>query len=156
MASEYLRFFHIAAAFLLVAGIALATYGGQKASRSRDPDRFEGHLRTSAVGGMPAFVGTLAVSILGILTAWKQGWPLTSTGWLIASYIAVFFAVVFPAVTLKRWGEKAEALMPQARERGEVLPEQIRLIGGRAARLAEATLVGLLAFILVLMVFKPF
>ena len=156
MELEYLRFFHIASAFLLVSGIALAVYGGQRATRTKDVDQFEMHLNTAKTGGIIATVSTVIVSVLGVLTAWRLHLPLTSTGWLIASYITVFAAVALPNMIEARNGIKAMNLMPQAREKGEVLPEQIHLIDGPIPRLAGLVNLGLLIFILVLMVFKPF
>ena len=91
----------------------------------------------SAFGGMLAGGGTVLVSILGILTAWQQGWALTSTGWLLAAYVSVFVAIVVPPLTLKKYGDKAKALMSEAYQKGEVLAEQRRLVSGPQARAAE-------------------
>ena len=68
----------------------------------------------------------------------------------------MFVALITPLVTLKRYGDRAMVLMPQARERGEILREQIDLVSGPKARIAGHFLSGLLVFIIVLMVFKPF
>ena len=65
-------------------------------------------------------------------------------------------ATVVPPLTLKKYGDKAKALMPEAYQKGAVLPEQQRLVGGRQARAVELFMWALLAFIIVLMVFKPF
>ena len=100
--------------------------------------------------------GTLLTAVFGILTAWQQNWPLTTTGWLSATYVVVIVAFITPLLTLKRYGDRAMALMPEAREKGEVLPEQMDLITGPKARVAGLFLWGLLIFIIVMMVFKPF
>ena len=156
MAWEYLRFFHIAIAFLYVGAVALAVYGQQRAVRSRSPQVFEIYLRTAAFGGMMAGVGIVLASVFGVLTAWQQGWPLTSTGWLLGAYISVFVMLFLGIFVQRRNTNKALALLPQAQETGQVLPEQFRLIDGLAARLTNLLSMGLLVFVIVLMVFRPF
>ena len=157
MAHEYLKFFHLIFAFVMVGGIVLAIYGTAKAVKTEDPDQFEGHLKAGETGGKLASVGLIAVSIFGVLTAWKQGWPLTSTGWLNATYVSVFIGgIVMPMAFDMRNAKKVKALMPKAREAGKVLPEQVRILAGPAARLTGVINMGILIFIVVLMVFKPF
>ncbi len=156
MASEYLKFFHLVFGFILVSGVVLAAYAELMARRARDLTQFEVYLKVGGFGGMLAGGGTLLTAVFGILTAWQQNWPLTTTGWLSATYVVVIVAFITPLLTLKRYGDRAMALMPEAREKGEVLPEQMDLITGPKARVAGLFLWGLLIFIIVMMVFKPF
>ncbi len=156
MAWEYLKFFHLVFGFVLVSGVVLAAYAEVMAPRTRDLGQFEAYLKVGNFGGMLAGLGTVMASVFGILTAWQQNWPLTSTGWLSATYVVMIVAFITTLITLKRYGDRAVALMPEARAGGEVLPEQIDLVSGPKARFAGLFLWGLLVFVIVLMVFKPF
>ena len=156
MAWEYLKLFHLIFGFVLVTGVVMAEYAELMARRTNDLPQFEVYLKLGNFGGMLAGSGTLLTSVFGILTAWQQNWPLATTGWLTATYIVVFIALITPLITLKRYGDRATALMPEARERGAILPEQIDLVSGPKARIAGHFLSGLLIFVIVLMVFKPF
>ena len=156
MAWEYLKFFHLIFAFLLVTGIGLALYGTQRAAHTSKPSAFDLFLREARFGGILAAFGSVLTGIFGVLTAWKQGWALTSTNWIIAAYISLFIAILIGFFVDRRNGEKARGLMQKAYQDGKVLPEQIQLIDGIRARLSALANAGILVFLIVLMVFKPF
>ena len=118
MAWEYLKFFHLVFGFVLVSGIVLAAYAEVMAPRTRDLGQFEAYLKVGNFGGMLAGLGTVMASVFGILTAWQQNWPLTSTGWLSATYVVMNATTITTLITLKRYGDRAVALMPEARAGG--------------------------------------
>jgi uncharacterized membrane protein len=155
MSWEYLKFFHIMFAFMLVTGVSMAQYGALKARRTEDVHAFGVYLSLSKSGGMLSGMSVFAVGILGILTAWDQGWQLTGTRWLEISYVITVIGTVLPPLTLKRWGEAAGKLMPQAMQQGRVLPEQTALIASTRYRAVDTFMNTLLVLIIILMVFKP-
>lgn len=156
MAWEYLKFFHIFFAFIMMGGIFLSQYAIVNARKTSEPRTFATYLKMSASGGMMAGFGLVSVSLLGVLTAWQQNLDLTATGWLNGAYGAAILAFIIPPLTFARWEKQAAALMPEAEEKGEVLPEQHRLVGGPQYRIVNIALSALLVWMLVLMVFKPF
>ena len=156
MAWEYLKFFHLVFAFVMMGGIFLSQYAIVQARRTTEPSIFATFLKMSAFGGMLGAIGLVSVSVLGVLTAWQQDLSLTATGWLNAAYATVIVALVIPPLTFARWEKRAVALMPEAEAQGEVLPEQKRLVGGPQYRVVNSVMSALLVWMLVLMVFKPF
>lgn len=155
MASEYLKFFHLMFAFVLVTGVVMAQYGVFKARRTEDVNSFGVYLSLSKTGGMLSGMSVFAVGVFGILTAWEQGWELTGTRWLEISYAITIIGAVLPVLTLKRWGEAAGKMMPQAMEQGRVLPGQRELITGPRYRAVDTFMNTLLVIIIALMVFQP-
>jgi uncharacterized membrane protein len=155
MAWEYLKFFHIVFAFLLVTGVGLIQYGHARAMRTQDPREFGLFLSMTRSGGMITGIAVIVVGILGILTAWQQKWLLTDTLWLNISYALTIVGTILPPLTLKRWGEAAGKLMPQAIQQGKVLPEQRALIGSVKYRGVDLLMNALLIAIIIVMVFKP-
>lgn len=153
---EYLKFFHIIAAFMMVGGIMMSEVVVRRARKTTDPQTFGTYMGLGRTSGITSSVGLVLASIFGVLTAWRMGLPLTTTGWLNASYGIAIVATLVPPLTFVRWERQASALMPQAVERGEVLPEQQRLIGGPQFIAVNAFMSFLLVLILVLMVFRPF
>jgi uncharacterized membrane protein len=156
MAWEYLKFFHIFFAFIMMGGIFLSQYGIVNARKTTEPGTFATYLKMSAAGGKMSMIGLLAVSLLGVLTAWQQDLDLTATGWLNGAYGAAILALVIPFFTFVRWEKQAALLMPDAQDQGEVLPEQHRLIGGPQYRIVNVVMTVLIVWMLALMVFKPF
>ena len=155
MAWEYLKFFHILFAFMLVTGIGLIQYGQARARKTQDPGEFGLYLSMTKSGGMITGIAVIIVGILGILTAWQQKLALTETTWLNLSYAITIVATVTPPLTLKKWGEAAGKLMPQAIQQGRVLPEQTALLSSMRYRGVDLFMNVLLITIIVLMVFKP-
>ena len=155
MAWEYLKFFHIMFAFVLVTGVFLAQYGTARARRTDDVQAFGIYISLAKTGGMLSGMSVFAVGVLGILTAWDFGWPLTGQRWLEISYVITIIGTVVPPLTLKRWGEAAGKMMPQAIEQGRVLPEQKAVISSRQYFAVDIFMNTLLILIIVLMVFKP-
>jgi uncharacterized membrane protein len=156
MAWEYLKFFHIVSAFVLVTGVSFIQYGHARAIRSQDVRAFGFYLSLVKSGGMMTGLGVVLAGTFGILTAWQQKWPLTDTGWLNAAYAVTIVATILPQFTLKRWGQQAGKMMPQAMQQGKVLPEQLAVLTSPKYRAVDLFMLGLLVFIVVLMVFKPF
>ena len=156
VAWEYLKFFHIVFAFVMVGGISISEYAMVQARRTTEPATFGAFVRMSAAGGIVSGVSLIVVSVLGVLTAWQQHIPLTSTGWLNAAYATVIVATILPMATFARWGKKAEGLVPEALEKGAVLPEQKQLISGTRYHLVNGLMILLLVWVVYIMVFKPF
>ncbi|MDA0676425.1 MAG: hypothetical protein O2788_00280 [Chloroflexi bacterium] len=61
-----------------------------------------------------------------------------------------------PPLTLKRWGQAAGKMMPQAMAAGKILPEQRELMTGTKHLAVEVFMNALLIFFFFDMVFKPF
>ncbi len=152
---DFLVFMHILFLAILLSGIGVANYASIRAGRTNDVREFGIYLKMGSTGGMLAPVALIAMAIFGVWAASEIGYSLTD-GWLIAAYITVVVAMVVPGVTFARWGSEAEKLMPEALEKGEILPRQRELITGTRARITEAFMMALLIFILYDMVYKPF
>jgi uncharacterized membrane protein len=155
MAWEYLKFFHLLFAFIMMGGMFISQYAIIQARRTDEPGLFGIYLRMSKVGGSMAGGGLLVVSLLGGLTAWQQNIPM-STGWLSAAYATAIVAFIIPPLTFARWEKQAAALMPDAEAQGEVLAAQKQLIAGPRFRVVNSIITALLVWMLMLMVFKPF
>jgi uncharacterized membrane protein len=157
------RVLHVAVAFWFVGG-----FGGRAlvlfhARHSRDVQSVA--TLTELAGAFDRLMvipGSSLVLLLGLTTAWFQGYPLfgflqgSHTNWVLASLV-LFIGVMAlgPTVFLptSRTLDRAVAL---AQVDGEVTPALSAALNSRKANLALGAEVVVVALIIVLMVVKPF
>jgi hypothetical protein len=133
------------------------------AARADDVGALGALLRLSAVFEERMVIpGSVAVLVLGLLTAWLQGQPLLGflqgapTNWLLASLLLYLSTLVLvPTVFLPRGGRFAAALA-EAHRRGEVTPALRAAFADPVTKAAHAYEVGVVVVVLVLMIAKPF
>lgn len=153
-----LKLGHVAAAFALVAGLAGRWALLTRAAEATDVERQ--HLLAEAASPFERAVqvGSGSVILLGLATAWAQGYPwlgLTTPWILVSVLILVPMIVLVPAVFIPR-GRTFEAAMADARAKGIITPALRAAWRDPAVTFARRyELVGT-ALIVALMVLKPF
>lgn len=157
--SEWVVLLHVLTAFWFVAGLVGRDVTLGKSRRNRDvgvvAELAELAGRFDRLMVVP---GSIAVFVLGLLTVWVQGRPLTGSGnwWLLISLLLYLSLIpLIPLVFIPR-GKVFELALTDALERGEVTPALTTAFEDRAVlatRLYERLMV---VAVIVLMVTKPF
>jgi predicted integral membrane protein DUF2269 len=155
----WLRFLHVIVAFWFIAGILGRNVVIWRAARSPDVKVVDGLMDTA--GSLEMLMvrpGSIAVLLLGLLTAWQEHLPWFESGayWLPTALLAFLSAMLLiPLVFLPRGRVFAQALS-DSRERGIVLPELTTAFRDRAVWFARGYEIVMIAFVISLMVLKPF
>ncbi len=157
MAANLLLFLHILFVLIFFGGTVVATVSGFRLATAKDVKEIAGLAQMNQVAEFgliyPAYV---LVGIFGWLTAWQQGWALTGTGWLTASYIVSGVALIMSVAILSRFSMRLKALATESLKQGSVSKPLAQLQASKMPMMVSNFLHILLIFMLVLMVFKPF
>jgi uncharacterized membrane protein len=158
-----LKFLHILAALWLVSGLLGRGITLRQASRTQDI-----HTTTALLqlGGFferrMAIPGSMAVFVLGLFTAWVQGWPMlgflqgSSINWVLASIL--LYLSLFPLISLVfiPRGKLFEAALQEAQAQGQVTPRLTAAFNDRVVAAGHIYELAAVAVIVYLMVVKPF
>lgn len=156
--SGLLKLLHIALAMALVTGVIGRWLLLRSAERSETMDRTEALLEASDPFEMTVRVSSMLVVVVGLLTAWAQGYPWLglTTGWMLAALILSFgIAAMVPTIFLPR-GRRFAIALDGARSAGQVTPELHAAFADPTVRAAHVAELIALAAIVALMVLKPF
>jgi hypothetical protein len=157
--AEWAKLLHVVVAFWFVAGLIGRTVVIRQAARSPDVPAVAGLMGLAGrFEKLMVIPGSFAVLVAGLLTTWAQHRPWFEHGayWLVTSLAAyVALIALVPLVFLPR-GRVFEAALQDARARGMVTPELGAAFQDRAVWLARTTEGAVVAFIVALMVLKPF
>ena len=153
-----LKLAHVFAAFALVTGFVGRGILLSRAARGADVE--QQHLLAGAAWPFEAAVrvSSGAVIILGLVTAWAQGyeWFGLTTPWMLISVLLILpMFVLVPAVFVPR-GRVFEAEMEAARQVGEVTDGLRRAWADSAVAAARRYELVATGLIVALMVLKPF
>ncbi|MCH8191738.1 MAG: DUF2269 family protein [Chloroflexi bacterium] len=157
MASEYYEFFHIVFVLIFFSGTIVAMLAERNA-------RNESNIHTvrSLVGMVHhswmylVNLPLVLTGIFGALTAWQLELPLTDTGWLNAAYGAIIVSVALALAVTFGHSRRVLRLAERDAQQGAKSPELQALLSSPAPRIATPVLHAIVAYIIVLMVFKPF
>ena len=157
--TQWLKLLHVVIAFWFVAGLIGRTVVIRQASRSAEVATVTELMRLAGrFENLMVIPGSVAVLVAGLFTAWSQHHPWFAQGsyWLptaVGTYVASMALV--PLVFLPR-GRVFEAALEGARNAGRVTPELTAAFRDRAVWAARTTEALVVAFVLALMVLKPF
>ena len=158
-----LKFLHVLVAFWMTAGIVGRTVTQVRAERTKDIPSVQ--LLMELIGrfdGLMVIPGSSAVFVLGLLTAWAQGYPMLGflqgarTNWLLISlvlWIGVFALV--PTIFIPR-GKAFGVAMEEATSAGRVTDRLTAAFRDPLVRFAHIYEVVAVLVIIWLMVAKPF
>ena len=158
-----LKFLHVLVAFWMTAGIVGRTVAQVRAERTREIPSLQ--LLIELIGRFDRLMvipGSSAVFVLGLLTAWAQGYPILGflqgarTNWLLISlvlWIGVFALV--PAVFIPR-GKAFGAALEEAITAGSVTDRLAAAFRDPLVRFAHIYELVAILVIIWLMVTKPF
>ena len=157
--SEWAVLLHVLSAFWFVAGLVGRDVTLGKARRTRDVG-VVGELAGLAgrFDRLMVVPGSIAVFVLGLLTVWVQGRPLTGTGnwWLLTSLLLYLSLMpLIPLVFLPRGRIFGHALA-DAMERGEVTSTLTAAFDDKAVHATRLYERFMVVAVIVLMVTKPF
>jgi hypothetical protein len=155
----WMKLVHVFVAFWFLAGILGRNVVIRKAARTTDVTVVEGLM--DAVGRMEMLMvrpGSFAVLLFGLLTAWLEHLPWFESGayWLPTSLFVFLSAFVFVPIVFIPRGRIFEEALAGSRERGIVLPELTAAFRDRAVWFARSYELVAIAFVVALMVLKPF
>lgn len=157
--ADVLQVLHVLAGFWFVAGLIGRDVVLARARRSDDLGRVRALLDVSGpFERWMVIPGSFAVLILGIATMWAQHLPLWAEGtrWVTVSLVAFLtLAPLVPLVFLPR-GRVFESALAGAVEVGHVTPELTAAFHDPVVAAAHWYELGVVAFVVVLMVTKPF
>ena len=157
--ADLLQLLHVASAFAFVAGVIGRDIILSRARRAGDVGRIRDLV--GMAGPFEQFLvipGSFLVPLFGILTWWAQGLPLwgEDTRWVTVSLLAFLTAIPpVPLVFLPR-GRVFEAALASALEVGRATPELSTALHDPIVSAARWYELGVIAFVLLLMVTKPF
>jgi uncharacterized membrane protein len=158
-----LKLLHILAGFGLMGGEIGRGFAFRRARQATD-------LRvTGEMMGLAAFLSSKVVSgsglltvILGLITAWAQGWPILgflqggTTNWVLASLVLyVILMVVVFTVQVPR-GKAIGQALGAAQAQGSITPELTAALNDSTLKYGYIVVDTLLLLMIVLMVLKPF
>ena len=135
----------------------------RKRSAARISPRSEPYLPVAAVfENRMAIPGSTAVLVLGLLAAWRHGYPILgfiqggAVSWVLVSL--VLFLTIIPVIVLVfvPSGRVFKAALNDAVARGRVTPELHAAFRDPIVRAAHYYELGVVSVILALMVLKPF
>jgi Predicted integral membrane protein (DUF2269) len=157
--ADLLQLLHVFAAFGFVAGLVGRDTILAAARRSDDLGQIHTLLRASApLERILVVPGSLVVLVLGILTWWAEALPVWGAGtrWVTVSLLAFLTIVpLVPLVFLPR-GKVFDAAMASADEAGRVTPELSSAFHDPVVAAARWYELAVVAFVIALMVTKPF
>jgi uncharacterized membrane protein len=157
------KFLHIMTALWMVSGGLGRNFTARKASQSQDI-----HTTAALVQLMGFFdrrmviPGSSAVFLLGLLTAWAQGWPIlgflqgAAVNWVLVSILIYLSIMVIVFSVLVPRGRLFEAALQEAVAQGQVTPRLTAAFNDRAVAAGRNYELVALAVIVYLMVAKPF
>jgi Predicted integral membrane protein (DUF2269) len=157
--SKWVVLLHVLVAFWFVAGLVGRGLTIQKARSSADIGIVEAFLQLAGrFEQLMVIPGSAAVLVLGLLAAWSQHRPFTGSGnwWLLTSLLLFAgLTALVPTVFLPR-GRVFEAALEDAKRRGGVTAELRTAFRDPAVAAARWTETVVVAFVILLMVTKPF
>jgi uncharacterized membrane protein len=157
--SKWVVLLHVAVAFWFVAGLIGRGLTIERARSSGEIGIVEAFLQLAGrFEQLMVIPGSVAVLVLGLLSAWSQHRPFTGSGnwWLLTSLILfIGLIALVPTVFLPR-GRVFETALEDAKRRGEVTPELQTAFRDPAVATARWTEIVVVGFVIVLMVTKPF
>jgi uncharacterized membrane protein len=157
------RVLHVAVAFWFVGGFVGRALVLLHARRSRDVQSVA--TLTELAGAFDRLMvipGSTAVLLLGLSTAWIQGYPLfgflqgSHTNWVLASLVLFIGIMALGPTVFLPTSRTLDRAVVLAQAEGEVTPALSAALNSRKADLALGTEAVVVAVIIVLMVVKPF
>jgi uncharacterized membrane protein len=157
--AEFLQLLHVFAAFGFVAGLVGRDTILAAARRSQDLAQIKMLIQASApLERLFVVPGSFVVLVLGILTWWAEEMPVWGAGtrWVTVSLLAFLTLVpLVPLIFLPR-GKAFDAAMASAEETGRVTPDLTAALHDPVVAAARWYELAVVAFVIVLMVTKPF
>jgi hypothetical protein len=157
--AKVLQFLHVASAFAFVTGVIGRDVVLARARRADDVGKVEELV--AAAGPFERYLvipGSFLVLVFGILTWWTQGLPLWGDGtrWVTVSLLAFLTAVPLVRLIFLPRGKVFDAALASSRAAGRVTPELSTALRDSVVAAARWYEVVVIAFVLLLMVTKPF
>lgn len=158
-----LKLLHIFAALGLVTGIVGRNITFGQAVKSANIEPAYALLKASEVFELRlVFPMSLAVLVLGLITAWSAGWPLlgflqgAATNWLLLSLILTVAMGAAAPILLGPRRRRRQQLLDDARAQGAITPALTAALTDPFLRRFRQLEFGGIVIIVGLMVLKPF
>jgi uncharacterized membrane protein len=156
-AVETLSFFHILLAFVFFSGTIVAAVASAWAAREQNVHTIRTLTNMAKmVSLIMIYPAIIALGIIGVFLAQEQDLSLTDTGWLNAAYAATALGLLLGLFVMGRQSMRAARLAERDAAAGQKSAELQAVLSERLPKIVGGALHGLVVYILVLMVFKPF
>ena len=163
--APWLRLIHALTGILLVArllGRWVALSQAEYAAREGELSAVQGLLRASSVFERLVIPASVAVLVLGLLTAWSYGYPLLGSlqgrggNWLPVSLLLYLSTIpLVPLIFLPK-GRQFSAVLDEALAMSRVTPALVTAFGDPRVRAAHGYEFAAVVVVLVLMLLRPF
>lgn len=157
--TSFVVFLHVAAAFLLVAGLVGRNILLWQARGSDDIGRIQGLLRASAPFERVLVIPfSFVVPVLGILAWWQEGLPFWGEGTKWVTVSLLLFLTIIPLVPLIFLPKEKvfDAAFTQAVEAGRITPALTAALHDPVVDAAHVYELAIVTVVILLMVTKPF
>jgi predicted integral membrane protein DUF2269 len=161
----WLRLVHALTGILLVAGLLgrwVALSQAERAAQEGELPTVRGLLRASNVFERIVIPSSLAVLVLGVLTAWSFGYPLLGSlqgrggNWLPISLLLYLSTIpLVPLIFLPK-GRRFEAALEEAVATSRITPALVAAFEDGQVRAAHIYEFAVVAVVLILMLSRPF
>jgi uncharacterized membrane protein len=156
-AEETLKFFHLLLVFTFFAGTMVASVASGWAARAKDVATVRTLIAMAKTISIALiYPSIIALSVVGVFLADKQGWDLNGPGWLNAAYTSVVIGFVLGLGVLGRNGIRLQKLADRDAPTGQISTELRSALDAPMPKIVGGLLHALVIYILVLMVFKPY
>ena len=163
--APWLRLIHALTGILLVAGLLgrwVVLSQAEHAAHTEELTTVQGLLRASSVFERIVIPTSVAVLVLGLLTAWSYGYPLLGSlqgrggNWLPVSLLLYLSTIpLVPLIFLPK-GRQFGAALDEAVAMSRVTPALVAAFGDRRVRAAHVYEFAVVVVVLVLMLSRPF
>jgi uncharacterized membrane protein len=159
----FLKYLHELAAFWFIAGILGRQLLRHLARQGSDVYRFAS--LTQIAGRFESLMvipGNLLVILLGMLLAWRGGWPIfgffqgANTNWLLVTNLILVAGLLLVPLVYAPRGRLFEQRLQEALVAGEMTGALTAVLDDPVVKWAHRSEYTGLLLILVLMIFKPF
>jgi hypothetical protein len=157
-----LNLLHVLIAFLLVSGVVGRGVALRDAARTLDIRAVDALVRLAGRFEMMVRGPSLAVLVLGLLTAWRGGWPILgflqggSANWILVSLILYLSLVPLILWVFLPRGRKFERALASALAEGHVTADLTAAFADPVVAAGHAWELIVIVLLIVLMVTKPF
>jgi hypothetical protein len=161
--ARLMEMLHVLAAFWFVAGLVGRNLALVQAGRARDIGSFQAVMQLAGLfERLMVIPGSTVVLLLGLGTAWAQGWPrlgllpAPNANWLFLSVLLALTMIPLVPLIFLPTGRIYEAARDAAVTRGEITPALSAALRDRTVAIAHAYEMVAVLLIIALMVTKPF
>jgi hypothetical protein len=161
--AQFIKLIHVISAMMLIAGLIGRQLTRAQIARATDIRIFQAYIELSGrFENLLVIPGSLLVLVAGLVIAVIRGWPIlgflqgASANWLLVSLVLFLSLIPLVRFVFLPRGKIFEQALQDALAQGQITPELTAAFHDPIVRRAHFVEAFVVAFILYLMVMKPF